>query len=70
MDGTAGGVTARLRQVKCALVYAQADKGRVAVNQHRQHRIAAAITTAALARTHRALYHRIHNFQMRGVKRQ
>ena len=70
MHGAAGGVAARLRQVECCLIHAQADKGRVAVNQHRQHLIGAVITAAALLGTHRAFHHRVHNFQMRRVKRQ
>ena len=70
VNRAAGAVTARLAHVEGFHHHALAGKGRIAVDQHRQHVVGGAIVEAALARAHRALDHRVDDFQMRRVKRQ
>ena len=70
VDGAAGGVAAGFRHIESCLVHAQADKGGVAVNQHRQNLGAAVAAAAALFGAGGAFNHGIDDFQMRGVERQ
>ena len=64
----AGAEAARLRQLQRLHHHALAGEGGVAVDQHRQHPLAARVAAPLLARAHRALDHRIDDLQVRGIE--
>jgi hypothetical protein len=66
----AGVVAAGLRQRQRLHHDALAGEGRVAVHEHRQHRVAFLVAAAIQARLDRALDHRVHDLQVRGVERE
>ena len=70
MHRAAGTVTLGLRQVQRFHHHALSGKSGIAVQQHRQDCLAGMISTAVLARAHRALYHRVDDLQMRRIERQ
>jgi hypothetical protein len=70
VDRAAGGVAARLGELQRLHDHALAGKGRVAVDEHGQDLIAAAVVAPALACAHRALDDRVDDLQMRGVEAQ
>ena len=70
MDRTAGGIAARFGQIERRLVYAQADKCRVAVNQYGQYFVAAIFAQTFLFGACRTFNDRIDDFQVRRVERQ
>ncbi len=70
VDRPAGVEPARLRHVQHFLDDAlRGDRG-VAVDQHRQHLVAARVAAAVLARAHRALDDGVHRFEVRRVERE
>ena len=70
VDGAAGLVAPRLRQVEGLLHHALAGDGGVTVNQHWQHLVARRILAPVLACAHRALDYRVDDLEMRGIERQ
>ena len=66
----AGVEAARLRQLQGLHDDALAREGRIAVDLHRQHLVAARIAAPLLARARRAFDHRVHDLEMRGIERQ
>ena len=70
VDRAAGVVAARLRQRQRLHDDALAGERRVAVDDHRQHRVAFVVAAPIEARLHRALDHRIDDLEVRRVERQ
>ena len=70
VHGAAGVERARLRQLQGFHHHALAGECRVTVDQDGQHPLAGGIAATLLARTHRTLDHRIHDFEMRRIERQ
>ena len=66
----AGGIAPGLSQRQGFLVDALAAKGGIAMHQHRQHLLALGIAPAVHAGAHRALDHRVDDFQVRRVESQ
>jgi hypothetical protein len=66
----AGAIAAGPRQVQRLHDHALPRERGVAVDEDRQHLVAGLVVAAALPGTHRALHHRIDDFQVRGVERE
>ena len=66
----AGVEAARLRQLQRLHDDALAGEGRVAMDQHRHDLVALRVAAALLARAHRALDHRVHDLEVRGIEGQ
>src|SRR4029077_8803841 len=69
VDGAARVERARLRELGRFSYYTLASERGVAVDQHGHHLEPKLITATVLSRAHRALDHRIHNLEMRGIER-
>ena len=70
MHRTAGAVAARAGEIQRLHHHALPGERRVTVDQNWQHLIAGLVIAATLARAHRALDHRVDDFQVRRVERQ
>ena len=70
VDGAAGRVAPRLRQVEGLRHHPLAGEGRVAVDEHRQDLVARPVPAPHLPRPHRPLHDRIDDLQVRGVERE